>query len=111
ACVGAGQQCGALGGNCTTGSCTGPGNQLCGGFGQPCCGQNLCTAPRTVCVPSGPSLPGMTAPGTCVACGGEGQPCCNGLPQAPKTCDGSLACAPDYTCKRCGGPNEACCAN
>ncbi len=44
----------------------------CGGAGEPCCFNTVCTAANTACVDTGQ---GMRA---CLACGGAGQPCCNG---------------------------------
>src|SRR6185369_2057340 len=67
----------------------------CGGAGQACCGDRVCTQQGFAC--------GDGA--ICQQCGGAGQVCCAG-----RSCSGSgLACS-DNLCAQCGGPGEPCCA-
>jgi len=59
--------------------------EACGADGQPCCGDQRCIAPGTVCYVPKESVPPI--PPFCRSCGLPGQPCC-----VKRTCVDGAAC-------------------
>ncbi len=89
-----GTSCGASGGTCGEGWCSG-----CGGEGQPCCDRiqsgGRCRGDSPLC----------TDQELCTACGGLGEPCC--VASGTDACDGSAVCFQD-TCTQPGLPGTPC---
>ncbi|HEY3447816.1 MAG TPA: hypothetical protein VGK67_15780 [Myxococcales bacterium] len=93
------------GSNCVQ-SCEHADQSLCGGPSQPCCSHTVgttvvryCSAPLTVCDPSG-QIP------SCLPCGLENQPCCAGATCFDSVC---IKAVTPPTCSHCGVPGESCC--
>lgn len=109
-CKVAGTTCSAtISGTCSAGACG-----TCGGLGDPCCPNNRCTTPNTLCQ----TAPGSGGQASCVACGGAGQPCCaNTFSSGAATCSAGFNCQTagglggQSSCVACGGPGQPCCGS